>query len=134
MEILLKVTVSAKFRAIRPKLCGYCTFPQNFHTRKLVEISVILCSEWCFCNFSWLKIFEKLYIILIKDLKWRLQMKLIKQIIEKILKILRRSLTSAYNQYTSLILEFLKKYYNKNTRKSYLQRVTSWEIVLFQEK
>ena len=26
--------------AIRPKLCGNCAFPQNFHTRKLSEITV----------------------------------------------------------------------------------------------
>ena len=26
--------------AIRPKLWGNCSFPQNFHTRKLVEITV----------------------------------------------------------------------------------------------
>ena len=25
---------------IRPKLCGNCAFPQNFHTRELGEISV----------------------------------------------------------------------------------------------
>ena len=40
MEILWKGTVSAKFRAIRSKLCGNCAFPQNFHTRKLGEIMV----------------------------------------------------------------------------------------------
>ena len=40
MEILWKGTVSTEFRANRPKLCGNCTFPQNFHTRKLVEITV----------------------------------------------------------------------------------------------
>ena len=40
MEILRKDTFSAQFRAIRPKLCGNCAFPQNFHTRKLGEISV----------------------------------------------------------------------------------------------
>ena len=27
-------------KAIRPKLCGNCAFPQNFHTRKLGEIAV----------------------------------------------------------------------------------------------
>ena len=26
--------------AIRPKLCGNCSFPQNLHTRKLGEITV----------------------------------------------------------------------------------------------
>ena len=26
--------------AIRPKLCGSCAIPQNFHTRKLGEITV----------------------------------------------------------------------------------------------
>ena len=40
MEILQKGTASAKFRAIRPKLCGNCSFPQNFHTRKLGETTV----------------------------------------------------------------------------------------------
>ena len=29
-----------KAQAIRPKLCGDCTFPQYFHTRKLGEITV----------------------------------------------------------------------------------------------
>ena len=28
------------FVANRPKLCGNYAFPQNFHTRKLVEITV----------------------------------------------------------------------------------------------
>ena len=40
VEILWKGTVSSEFRAIRPKLCGNCAFPQNFHTRKLSEFSV----------------------------------------------------------------------------------------------
>ena len=40
MEILRKGTVSAKFRANRPKLCGNCAFPQNFHTKKLGEITI----------------------------------------------------------------------------------------------
>ena len=40
VEILWKGTVSAKFRAIHPKLCGNCAFPQNFHTWKLGEIAV----------------------------------------------------------------------------------------------
>ena len=40
MEILWKSTVSAKFRANLPKLCGNCAFPQNLHTRKSVEITV----------------------------------------------------------------------------------------------
>ena len=35
-----KGTVSVEFRAIHQKLCGDCTFPQNFDTRKLSEISV----------------------------------------------------------------------------------------------
>ena len=29
-----------KAQAIRPKLCGNCAFPQNFHTMKLGEITV----------------------------------------------------------------------------------------------
>ena len=40
MEILVKGTVSAEFQAILPKLCGNCVFHQNFHTRKLGEITV----------------------------------------------------------------------------------------------
>ena len=40
MGILQKGTVSAEFRAIRPKLCGNCAYPQNFHTKKLGEIAV----------------------------------------------------------------------------------------------
>ena len=35
VEILWKGTVFAQFRTIRPKLCGNCALPQNFHTRKL---------------------------------------------------------------------------------------------------
>ena len=35
-----KAQFSAYFRAIRPKLCGNCAFPQSFHTRKLGEITV----------------------------------------------------------------------------------------------
>ena len=35
VEVLWRGTVPAEFLAIRPKLCGYCAFPQNFHTRKL---------------------------------------------------------------------------------------------------
>ena len=30
--------------AFRPKLCGNCAFPQNFHTRKLGEITGF--SQW----------------------------------------------------------------------------------------
>ena len=40
MEILWKDTVPAQFWAIGPKLWGNCSFPQNFHTRKLCEIPV----------------------------------------------------------------------------------------------
>ena len=40
MEILWKGTVYAKFRANHPKLSRNCAFPQNFHTRKLGEITV----------------------------------------------------------------------------------------------
>ena len=40
VEILWKATVSAKFRANHSKLCGNYVFPQNFHTRKLGEITV----------------------------------------------------------------------------------------------
>ena len=45
IEILCKRTVSAEFRAIRPKLCGNCTFAQNFHTNKLGEILVFYAEE-----------------------------------------------------------------------------------------
>ena len=38
--ILWKRTVFVEFRANRPKLCENCAFLQNFHTRKLGEISV----------------------------------------------------------------------------------------------
>ena len=37
VEILRKGIV---FRAIHPKLCGDCAFPQNFHTRKSGEMTV----------------------------------------------------------------------------------------------
>ena len=33
-------TVSAKYRANRPRFCRNCAFPQNFRTRKLDKISV----------------------------------------------------------------------------------------------
>ena len=39
MEILRKGTVAAEFRVIRPKLYGTCAFQQNFHNRKLGEIT-----------------------------------------------------------------------------------------------
>ena len=45
MEILWKSAVSAEFRANRPKLCGNCAFPQNFHTRKVGEITVFSAVE-----------------------------------------------------------------------------------------
>ena len=40
VEILWKDRVSAEFRVIHPKLYGSFAFPQNFHTRKLDEITV----------------------------------------------------------------------------------------------
>ena len=40
VEILRKGRVSAEFRANRPELCGNCAFPQNFHTKKLGQISI----------------------------------------------------------------------------------------------
>ena len=40
MEILWNTTVSAWFRATRPKLCDNCIFPQNFHTKKSSKITV----------------------------------------------------------------------------------------------
>ena len=42
MEFSWKGTVSTEFPSIRPKLCRNCAFPQNFHTRKLGEISTFL--------------------------------------------------------------------------------------------
>ena len=42
VEILWKGTVSAQFEAIRPKLCGNCALPQNFHTTKLGKTTVFL--------------------------------------------------------------------------------------------
>ena len=38
----------SNFRVNRPKLCGNCAFPQNFHTRKLGEITVFfsVIFEW----------------------------------------------------------------------------------------
>ena len=39
-NVLCKGTVSAEFRANRPKLCGNCAFEQNFHTMKVGEIWV----------------------------------------------------------------------------------------------
>ena len=39
-------TVSALFWAIRPKLCGNCAFPQNFHTRQLGQITVFFHSGY----------------------------------------------------------------------------------------
>ena len=38
---MLNSPISSNFLAIRPKLCRNCVFPQNFHTRKLGEITVI---------------------------------------------------------------------------------------------
>ena len=40
--------VSPQFRAIRPKLCRNCAFPQNFHTRKLGGITEFFAGD---CNF-----------------------------------------------------------------------------------
>ena len=40
MKILWKRTVSTEFRPNGPKLYENCAFQQNFHTRKLDEISV----------------------------------------------------------------------------------------------
>ena len=46
VEILWKGTVSAKFRAIHPKLCGECAFPQIFHTRTLDETAAFDAVEY----------------------------------------------------------------------------------------
>ena len=40
VKVLWKDTVSAEFLANCSKLCGNCTLPQNFHTRKLDEITI----------------------------------------------------------------------------------------------
>ena len=42
MKILWKESVSTSFWVIGPKLCGNCAFAQNFHSRKLGEITVFL--------------------------------------------------------------------------------------------
>ena len=41
VKILWKCTGIVEFRAIHPKLCANCAFPQNFNTRKLGEILVV---------------------------------------------------------------------------------------------
>ena len=41
-KILRKGTISAQFRAIRPKLCRNYVFLQNFNTKKPGEIAVFL--------------------------------------------------------------------------------------------
>ena len=59
MEIFRKGTVFTEFRAINPKLCENCAFPQNFHKRKLGEITVFYavkssspyCETWFFQKF-----------------------------------------------------------------------------------
>ena len=33
-----------------PKLCGNCAFPQNFHTKKLGEITVFFAADVAFAN------------------------------------------------------------------------------------
>ena len=38
--IFWKGTVFVEFRTVHPKLCGNCSIPQNFNTRKSGEISV----------------------------------------------------------------------------------------------
>ena len=38
--LVQKFCGKVQFRAIRPKLCGNCAFPQNFHTRKSGKIMV----------------------------------------------------------------------------------------------
>ena len=40
VEDLWKLLISAEFWAIRPNLCGNCTFPQNLHTKTLGKILV----------------------------------------------------------------------------------------------
>ena len=44
-------TVSAEFWENRPKICGNCAFPQNFHVRKLGEITVFFAVH-CFQFFN----------------------------------------------------------------------------------
>ena len=51
MEILWKGKVSTESRTIRPKLYGDCTFPQNFHTMKLEEITVFYEAFYIHVNF-----------------------------------------------------------------------------------
>ena len=45
VESLWEGTVPAVFLVNRPKLCGNCAFPLNFHTKKLVEITVFYAVE-----------------------------------------------------------------------------------------
>ena len=48
--------MSAKFRAIRPKLCRNCAFPQNLHTRKSGKITVFFQVVVVRCCFSYLRL------------------------------------------------------------------------------
>ena len=44
-QVLSKGTFFAQFWANSPKLCGKCAFPQNFHTRKVGEITLFFAVE-----------------------------------------------------------------------------------------
>ena len=47
LEILWKITFSAGFWAICPKLCGNCAFPRNFYNMKLGEITIFCAMFEC---------------------------------------------------------------------------------------
>ena len=51
-KILWKRTVSAEFPAIRPKLCGKCAFPQNFHKENKVNLRYFMQSIILNHNFA----------------------------------------------------------------------------------
>ena len=63
MKILWKDTVSSEFRANRLKLSGNCTFPQNFHTSKLGEITVFFAVTDIFRSVSLTKLLINLNIL-----------------------------------------------------------------------
>ena len=54
--ILTIVAITAQHNVIstnhpnRSKLCGNCAFPQNFHTRKLAEITVFYAVHFLLCS------------------------------------------------------------------------------------
>ena len=61
MEILWKGTFSAQFLANPQKLFGNCSYLQNFHTRKLGEITVFFAVKRYSHQHVFEKIFNKIY-------------------------------------------------------------------------